>query len=120
MLRLLEEGTSASELAAAIGMSKQTALNYLNAAREHGIAVNTGPGQTSRWQLPDPGGEARQPEPYGTIQMLADAVAAGQVQCDDEQREILMRAREIAQREQNVPQRGHLRLVPAPEMDDGQ
>ena len=103
---MLERGTTASEVADEIGTSKTTAYGYLKAARAHGTAVTTGGGQSSRWQLA--GGA--DPQPYGTIAALAEAVASGDDGCDEEAREMLLQAREMTQRR-------HLRLVPDTERE---
>jgi hypothetical protein len=126
MLPLLEKGTTATEFAAAIGTGKTKAYEYLVAARKAGVAVTVKSGQASRWLL---AGNTAEPEaagldseavtrPYGTIEMLADAVASGLVECDDDTREMLLKARELAGMGR-PRQRGHLTLLPAGTGDDG-
>jgi hypothetical protein len=91
LLRLLAAGTTASEVAAATGVGKTKAHQYLTAARKHQVAVMTGGGHASRWRLAPPPG-VRKPAAssgYGTIEALAEAVAAGHVEVDGEARELM-------------------------------
>ncbi len=119
MLLLLEKGTTATEFAAAIGTGKTKAYEYLVAARKRGVAVTAGSGPATRWLLAGNTTEAGTPgpdpepvtRPYGTIEMLADAVAGGLVECDDDTREMLLKARELAGQER-PRKRGHLTLLP--------
>src|ERR1035441_4985852 len=120
LLRLLAEGTTRADVEEAAKVRKTKAYEYLNAARKAGVASQVGQGPAARWLLtsniaaaekpgPDPEPVTR---PYGTIEMLADAVAGGLVECDDDTREMLLKAREIAGQER-PRQRGHLTLLPA-------
>jgi DNA-binding transcriptional ArsR family regulator len=73
------EGTTASQAAMAIGMSKSTAKNYLTALREAGLAEAYGGGRGSRWRL----ARSRAGDPaerkYQTFAGLADAAHEGRV-----------------------------------------
>jgi hypothetical protein len=125
MLRLLAgEGTTRAAIEQATRVGKTKAYEYLNAARKAGVAKQVGQGPAARWLLAgNPAGDevpgpAPEPvtRPYGTIEMLADAVAAGLVECNDDTREMLLKARELAG--QGAPrQRGHLTLLPTGDGD---
>jgi hypothetical protein len=91
IMPLLAEGTTAAEVAAACGVGKTKAHEYLTACREHGVAVMTGGGHASRWRLASARNGTKPPvtRHYGTIEALAEAVAAGRVEVDDDAREVL-------------------------------
>jgi hypothetical protein len=101
LMRLLAapEGTTASAAGLALGKSKSSALDYLTALRDQGLAEKTGGGRGSRFQLvrsePTAAQESR---PYTTIEALAQAVHDGLVDASDEQREVLEQAWQIANR----------------------
>jgi hypothetical protein len=108
LLRLLAapEGTTAVAAAAALGKSKQSALNYLTALRDRGVATQVGAGRGHRWHVvraapgtprkPAPAGP--QPRPYLTLENLAEFVLKGLVDADDEQRAILEQAHDMIRR----------------------
>ena len=97
IMPLLAKGTTAAEVAAACGVGKTKAHEYLTAAREHGVAVLTTAGHASRWRLASPENDAKPPvtRQYGTIEALAEAVAAGRVEVDEDARELLEKVREL-------------------------
>jgi hypothetical protein len=101
LMRLLAapEGTTASAAGLALGKSKSSALDYLAALRDRGIAEKTGGGRGSRFRLvraqPPAAPESR---PYTTIEALAQAVHDGLVDASDEQRAVLEQAWQIANR----------------------
>ena len=114
MLAELAQGTSARKLSDAfrskgLAVGKTKAHEYLTAAVTADIAVLEGEGRGSEYRLPpDDAGPADPPaEPegegpdggYTTIEALAEAVAAGDVDVDDKTRAVLMRARDLASRE---------------------
>ena len=105
LMRLLAvpEGTTASAAGLALGKSKSTALDYLTALRDQGIAELTGGGRGSRFRLvrAEPPAEppaAAEPRPYTTIEALAQAVHDGLVDASDEQRAVLEQAWQVANR----------------------
>jgi DNA-binding IclR family transcriptional regulator len=79
-------------------MSKSAAHRYLSALREAGVVETTGAGRAIRWRLAGATSAAAQPQPYTTIEALAQAVHDGLVDATDEQREVLEQAWQIAQR----------------------
>ena len=105
LMRLLAapEGTTASAAGLALGKSKSSALDYLTALRDQGLAEKTGGGRGSRFRLvrSEPTAEppaAQESRPYTTIEALARAVHDGLVDASDEQREVLEQAWQIANR----------------------
>ena len=105
----------------ALGKSKQSALDYLTALRERGIAVQVGAGRSRRWRvaeaeppatseaMPAPSAAVEpEPRPYLTLENLAEFVLKGLVEADDEQRTVLEQAHDLIRRQR-------LRLVE----DDG-
>ena len=114
MMAELAQGTSARKLSdafrrAALAVGKTKAHEYLTAAVAAGAAVLEGEGRGSEYRLPpddavpaDPSGEPEGEGPdggYTTIEALAEAVAAGEMDVDDSTRAVLMRARDLASRE---------------------
>ena len=101
LMRLLAapEGTTAGAAGLALGKSKSSALDYLTALRDRGIAEKTGGGRGSRFRLAraEPAA-APEPRPYTTIEALAQAVHDGLADASDEQREVLEQAWQIANR----------------------
>ena len=115
---LAGDGTTAIALGDALGVSQSQAHKFLAAARDHGVARMTGAGRGSRWFLATPGsggGAEPEPRPYGTIEMMAEAVYRGLMKVDDETRDMLLQAREIARRDGG---RRHLTLVQGTGTDD--
>jgi len=112
LLRLLAaaEGTTAAAAGLALGKSKQSALNYLTALRDRGVAAQAGAGRGHRWHLVraapgaprEPAAEAAltrlQPQPYLTLENLAEFVLAGLVEADEEQRVNLEQAHDMIRR----------------------
>jgi hypothetical protein len=115
LMRLLAspDGVSATEAGLALGKSKQSALNYMTALRDRGIAAQAGAGRGHRWRLtrtdppaapeaipeqPPPAGEP-EPRPYLTLENLADFVLKGLVDADDEQRAVLEHAHDLIRRQ---------------------
>jgi biotin operon repressor len=114
LMRLLAspDGTSAAEAGMALGKSKQSALNYLTALRERGIAVQAGAGRGHRWHaadaeppaapeaIPAPSAAAEpEPRPYLTLENLAEFVLKGLAEADDEQRAVLEQAHDLIRRQ---------------------
>ena len=101
LMRLLAapEGTTASAAGLALGKSKSSALDYLTALRDQGIAEKTGSGRGSRFRLvrAEPPA-APEPRPYTPIEAFAQAVHDGLVDAGDEQRAVLEQAWQIANR----------------------
>lgn len=97
LLRLLAdpEGTTAALAGLALGKSKSLAHEYLTALRDRNIAKLTGGGRGSRFRLvrPEP---AQNPQPYTTLEDLAEAVRNGLVEADDDARAVLEEVRRIA------------------------
>ena len=103
LMRLLAapEGTTASAAGLALGKSKSSALDYLTALRDQGIAEKTGGGRGSRFRLvrAEPSAEppaAAESRSYTTIEALAQAVHDGLVDASDEQRAVLEQAWQVA------------------------
>jgi hypothetical protein len=101
LMRLLAApgGTTASAAGLALGKSKSSALDYLAALRDRGIAEKTGGGRGSRFRLvraqPPAAPESR---PHTTLEALAQAVHDGLVDASDEQRVVLEQVWQIANR----------------------
>jgi hypothetical protein len=112
LLRLLAtpEGTTAAAAGVALGKSKQSALNYLTALRDNGIATQAGAGRGHRWHVvraaagtprepaSEPAPAGLQSRPYLTLENLAEFVLNGLVEADDEQRAILEQAHDMIRR----------------------
>jgi hypothetical protein len=99
LVRVLAGGAlPASAAGQALGMSKSAAHRYLSALREAGVVETTGAGRAIKWRLVGAAPAAAQPQPYTTIEALAQAVHDGLVDATDEQREVLEQAWQIAQR----------------------
>jgi hypothetical protein len=79
-------------------MSKSAAHRYLSALRDAEIVETTGTGRAIKWRLVGATSTAPRPQPYTTIEALAQAVHEGLVDATDEQREVLEQAWQIAQR----------------------
>jgi DNA-binding transcriptional ArsR family regulator len=95
LVRVLAGGAlPASAAGQALSMSKSAAHRHLSALREAGVVETTGAGRAIKWRLVG----AAQPQPYTTIEALAQAVHDGLVDATDEQREVLEQAWQIAQR----------------------
>ena len=77
-------------------MSKSAAYDYLSALREAGVVETTGAGRAIKWRLVGATSAAAQPQPYTTIEALAQAVHDGLVDATDEQREVLEQVWQIA------------------------
>ena len=84
----------------ALGMSKSAAYRYLAALREAGVAETDGRRRGAA-RVAARGRQQRRPrrtpQPYTTIEALAQAVHDGLVDATDEQREVLEQAWQIAQ-----------------------
>jgi hypothetical protein len=110
-------GVSSAQAADALGISKTTALGYLTALRDAGVADMTGGGRSSRFILarkqapqPEPDPQPARPEGYVTIHDLAEAVRDGYAgEADDGAKAVLARVLEIGPR--------HLTVVPEAESD---
>jgi len=112
LLRVLAapEGTTAAAAGVALGKSKQSALNYLTALRDRGVATQAGAGRGHRWHVvraapgtprepaPEPVPAGPRPRPYLTLENLAEFVLNGLVEADDEQRAILEQAHDMIRR----------------------
>jgi hypothetical protein len=99
LVRVLAGGAlPASAAGQALSMSKSAAHRYLSALREAGVVETTGAGRAIKWRLVGITSAAAQPQPYTTIEALAQAVHDGLVDATDEQREVLEQAWQIAQR----------------------
>jgi predicted ArsR family transcriptional regulator len=99
LVRILAGGAlPASAAGQALSMSKSAAHRYLSALREAGVVETTGAGRAIKWRLVGAASAAAQPQPYTTIEALAQAVHDGLVDATDEQREVLEQAWQIAQR----------------------
>lgn len=99
IMPLLAKGTTAAEVGTELGIGRSKTLEYLGAFRGAGVAVMTGRGPASSWHLTGLAGN-RKPavtRDYGTIEALAEAVAAGHVEVDDEAREMLAQVRALKQ-----------------------
>jgi biotin operon repressor len=97
---LLQNGrrVSSSQLADKAGIGKTKAWEHLNALARAGVVAKTGGvGKASGYQLPAPAPVAPA-APYVTLAELAEAARDGQVECDDEQREVLAKVFEISRR----------------------
>jgi hypothetical protein len=114
LMRLLAspDGTSATEAGMALVKSKQSALNYLTALRERGIAIQAGAGRGHRWHVADAEPPATpeaipapatavepEPRPYLTLENLAEFVLKGLAEADDEQRAVLEQAHDLIRRQ---------------------
>jgi DNA-binding transcriptional ArsR family regulator len=99
LVRVLADGAlPASAAGQALSMSKSAAHRYLSALREAGVVETTGAGRAIKWRLVGATSAAAQPQPYTTLEALAQAVHDGLVDATDEQREVLEQAWQIAQR----------------------
>ena len=99
LVRVLAGGAlPASAAGQALGMSKSAAHRYLSALREAGVVETTGACRAIKWRLVGATPAAAQPQPYTTIEALAQAVHDGLVDATDEQREVLEQAWQITQR----------------------
>jgi hypothetical protein len=99
IMPMLERGTTAAEVGAALGVGRTKTLEYLGAFRDAGVAASAGRGPATGWHLTGPRQDQKRPpnRQYGTIEALAEAVAAGSVEVDDDAREMLARVRELRQ-----------------------
>ena len=118
LLPLLDrpEGVTSAAAGQALGKSKSRAHEFLQLLDVHGIAVRSGVGRASRYRLARraqaaPADKAQtsghapdHPEGYVTIADLADAVARGETEVDDDTRQVLSKVR-------------HLTVVKDPESD---
>ncbi len=96
LVRLLAGGPlPASAAGQPLGMSKSAAHRYLAALREAGVVETTGTGRAIKWRLVR---AAAPPQPYATIEALAQLVHDGLVDATDEQREVLEQAWQVAHR----------------------
>jgi DNA-binding transcriptional ArsR family regulator len=99
LVRVLAGGAlPASAAGQALSMSKSAAHRYLSALREAGVVETTGAGRAIKWRLVSATPAAAQPQPYTTIEALAQAVHDGLVDATGEQREVLEQAWQITQR----------------------
>jgi hypothetical protein len=103
LIGVLSRGPCSSrEAGLALGMSKSSAQRHLSAMHDAGAVEKAGRGRTAGWKLAgllEPAATALpQPQPYTTIEALAELVHNGVVQADDEQRAILEQAWQIARR----------------------
>jgi hypothetical protein len=114
LLRMLggEGRVSAASAGLALGISKSVAHEYLSAMRDRGLVELDKRGRASGWYLarpaaPEPPGKdaatagetapAGRPDGYQTLADLARAVHEGEVDVDDEARDVLARAWAIEQ-----------------------
>jgi hypothetical protein len=99
LVRVLASGPLPSSAAGqALSMSKSAAHRYLSALREAEMVETTGTGRAIKWRLAGAASAPAQPQPYTTIEALAQAVHDGLVDATDEQREVLEQAWQIAHR----------------------
>jgi biotin operon repressor len=97
---LLQDGrkVSSAQLADKIGISKTRAWRHLAALANVGIVEKVGGGTSSGYRLARRAAPAPERRPYVTLADLAKAAHNGQVDCDDEQREVLAKVYEIYHR----------------------
>jgi DNA-binding transcriptional ArsR family regulator len=99
LVRLLAGGPlPASAAGQPLGMSKSAAHRYLAALRGAGVVETTGTGRAIKWRLVRAAPAAASPQPYTTIEALAQLVHDGLVDATDEQREVLEQAWQVGHR----------------------